>query len=356
MLNAVGGAVSSGAITSQTGSIIQRQLGVGAHHPVAVHKALTKAKHTSGSGIPDFAGGSTSPDVPSSSGGGGGSGASSKALTRSNALASILNYAGLTFTTDLEGTVKQIRTGITTMIDRLNGAVRDKYLASDKTLVSALRSSRTTLIALAQQEAAAAHGVANVQSILSTLRSDAASDRSALLSDFQGLGDLSQAPQTTSVAGLVQVDNQQARLARAYTRNLGILRKKGLSKTEYQSLLSAGPATDSQIVALLTKASSGQIRSIDSDEALFTHLGHAAGQASAAYVYGSRIKREDELFTAQKAAAVDLHKLLKDGLSDKGTHNALAAVEAKLEQIRRLLAQQAGAPAQARTKARTRSS
>lgn len=289
--------------------------------------------------------GSTSPNAPTSSGSSSSGGSSSRAsgpsaTAISNALTSITNYAGLTFTTDLEGTAKQVRTGITTMIDRLNKAVTDHYLASDKTLVKALRAASPALQFLARQEAGVAKALSAAQGRLSTLQGEASGTRSSTLSAYQGLGDLSQAPNVTSVSGLLSVLGKQDTLAKAFTRNLATLRKKGLSKEEYDELLQAGPAAAGNVVALLAQASSSQIKALNKDTNLLTDLGISTGKASASYIYGARISGakaqvkalsalQHELVTEQRDLVKVLAKAFKGGAlnsHDARTHQLLTQV------------------------------
>lgn len=290
--------------------------------------------------------------------------AASHALASSNALASITSYAGLTFTSELEGTAKQIRAGVINMIDRLNSAVRNHYLDSDKTLVQALHSAYQPLRHLAAQEVVTGNALNAAQSRLSTLRGDASSLRSGTLSAYQGLGDVSQLTNVSSVAGLLSVIGKQDKVGAAFTRNLATLRKKGLSKEEYDELQQAGPAAAGQVVALLATASTAQIRALNKDTDLLTSLGITTGKAGASYVYGSRIansqhdvnvlRRQDhELIAAQRATVKALVALTKDGLHDKGTHAGLATLHADLADVKRLLASVTNAPKDARSNQRT---
>lgn len=279
-----------------------------------------------------------SPNVSTSS--------SSRAPSRTavgNVLAGIINFAGLSFLSDLKSTEHAIRSGITQMIDRLNNAVRDKYLSSDAMLVKELRAAQGPLVALAQQELVVGKSLSAAQTTLSNLRSQAASTRSGTLSNYQGLGDLSQMPNVNSVGGFISVLHQQDKLGRSFSRNLGILRKKGLSKTEYDQLESQGPGAVGSIVALLATASRGQIHTINSETGLLSGLGRSTGAASAQFLFGGRIAAAKATVTADRALlhalrgdqrriADLLEKLITNGLNDHETHRLLKELGAEIRQ------------------------
>lgn len=242
--------------------------------------------------------------------------------TIANVIAGIVDFAGLSFVDDLKSTEHAIRSGIGQMINRLNNAVRDKYLKTDKTLVHQLRTSRTTLVALAAQEQIVAKSLASARSTLSNLRGQAASVRSGTLASYQGLGDISQLTNVHSVRGIISVERQQDRVGAAFTRNLGILRKKGLSKEQYDELEQAGPGAAGNIVALLATASRGQIAQVNRSTNLLHGLGISTGKASASYLYGARIGAAQAHVTADRALQ---HDLVHD---TRRTANALASYAA----------------------------
>jgi hypothetical protein len=168
----------------------------------------------------------------------------------------------------------------------------------------------------------------------------------------------------TSVAGLISVDSQQIKVARAFKRNLDLLRKKGLSKRQYDELEQAGPASAGNVVALLATATAGQIGTLNDDTSLLHSLGVQTGTTGANYVYGSRITtaqadvRHDrhELSVLRgdtKRTADAIEKLIRQGIKDDGTHKLLKTVHDDLTTANRHLAALTNTSSQARTNQRT---